>query len=357
MTECTSYDLVEWGEDFKKSQHKIASPTGKEVLVKVTAAGLCHSDLHIRKGFMDLGERGKLTFVQRGATLPLTLGHEIAGEVEAVGADVTDITVGQKVIVFPWIGCGECLACSEDRESDCTAMRIIGIHRNGGFASHVMVDDEKFVIDITGMDAATVAPYACSGLTVYNGLSKIGALRDHEWLAVLGAGGLGLNGIAIAKAMGFKQIVAIDIDDAKLQAASDMGADAVLNSAEEGAADTLVSLTSNALFGVLDTFGSEQTGTLAVTALTKSGRYVVVGQHGGDFKMPQIWLPQKALTVRGSHVGNSGQLRALIDMFRDGKLKPIPVTTQPLSSVNDAIAALQKGEVTGRIIFDPTMDD
>ena len=306
---------------------------------------------------MDLGERGKLTFVQRGATLPLTLGHEIAGEVEAVGADVTDITVGQKVIVFPWIGCGDCLACSEDRESDCTAMRIIGIHRNGGFASHVMVDDEKFVIDITGMDAATVAPYACSGLTVYNGLSKIGALRDHEWLAVLGAGGLGLNGIAIAKAMGFKQIVAIDIDDAKLQAASDMGADAVLNSAEEGAADTLVSLTGNALFGVLDTFGSEQTGTLAVTALTKSGRYVVVGQHGGDFKMPQIWLPQKALTVRGSHVGNSGQLRALIDMFRDGKLKPIPVTTQPLSSVNDAIAALQKGEVTGRIIFDPTMDD
>ena len=357
MTECTSYDLVEWGEDFKKSQHKIALPTGKEVLVKVTAAGLCHSDLHIRKGFMDLGERGKLTFVQRGATLPLTLGHEIAGEVEAVGADVTDITVGQKVIVFPWIGCGECLACSEDRESDCTAMRIIGIHRNGGFASHVMVDDEKFVIDITGMDAATVAPYACSGLTVYNGLSKIGALRDHEWLAVLGAGGLGLNGIAIAKAMGFKQIVAIDIDDAKLQAASDMGADAVLNSAEEGAADTLISLTGNALFGVLDTFGSEQTGTLAVTALTKSGRYVVVGQHGGDFKMPQIWLPQKALTVRGSHVGNSGQLRALIDMFRDGKLKPIPVTTQPLSSVNDAIAALQKGEVTGRIIFDPTMDD
>ena len=357
MTECTSYDLVEWGEDFKKSQHKIALPTGKEVLVKVTAAGLCHSDLHIRKGFMDLGERGKLTFVQRGATLPLTLGHEIAGEVEAVGADVTDITVGQKVIVFPWIGCGDCLACSEDRESDCTAMRIIGIHRNGGFASHVMVDDEKFVIDITGMDAATVAPYACSGLTVYNGLSKIGALRDHEWLAVLGAGGLGLNGIAIAKAMGFKQIVAIDVDDAKLQAASDMGADAVLNSAEEGAADTLISLTGNALFGVLDTFGSEQTGTLAVTALTKSGRYVVVGQHGGDFKMPQIWLPQKALTVRGSHVGNSGQLRALIDMFRDGKLKPIPVTTQPLSSVNDAIAALQKGEVTGRTIFDPTMDD
>ena len=356
MTDCTSYDLVEWGEDFKKNTYQIDQPQGNAVLVKVTAAGLCHSDLHIRKGFMDLGERGKLTFVQRGATLPLTLGHEIAGEVEAIGPDVTTLEVGQKVIVFPWIGCGDCLACSEDRESDCTSMRIIGIHRNGGFASHVVVDDEKFVIDITGMDPATVAPYACSGLTVYNGLSKIGALRDHEWLAVLGAGGLGLNGIAIAKAMGYKHIVAIDIDDEKLQTAKDMGADAVLNSATGDALEALLSLTQNTLFGVLDTFGSEQTGTLAVSALTKSGRYVVVGQHGGDFKMPQVWLPQKALTVRGSHVGNSGHLRALIDMFREGRLTPIPVTTKPLSAVNEAVASLQKGEVVGRIVFDPTLD-
>lgn len=354
MTSCISYDLVEWGEKFERCKNPLPELTPKGVIVKITASGLCHSDLHIKKGFMDLGERGKLTFTQRGASLPLTLGHEIAGVVEAVGAEVEGLEIGQPVIVFPWIGCGDCLACEEDRQSDCTAMRIIGIHRNGGFASHVMVEDEQFVIDITGLDPTIVAPYACSGLTVYNGLQKIGALRPHEWLAVLGAGGLGLNAISIAKALGVKHVLAVDVEDSKLELAREMGADAVINSSKREALEKIQQITSNQLFGVLDTFGSEQTGALAVAALTKSGRYVVVGQHGGDFKMPQIWLPQKALTVRGSHVGNCPQLRELIDMFRAGKLTPVPVSTMPLSQINEAMDALQAGQVNGRIVLVPS---
>ena len=358
MTSCESYDLTEWGQPFERCQRALPDVPDKGVLVKVTAAGLCHSDLHIKKGFMDLGERGKLTFTQRGAKLPLTLGHEIAGVVAAVGKEVTGFTLGQAVVVFPWIGCRTCLACAEDRESDCSAMRIIGIHRNGGFASHVVVEDEKFLVDIDGLDPAIVAPYACSGITVYNGLLKAGLTRPDEWLAVLGAGGLGLNAIAIAKAMGFENVIAVDIDDAKLASARDMGADKTLNSASaDGSAEALLAATQHKLFAVLDTFGSEQTGTLAVTALAKAGRYVVVGQHGGDFKMPQIWLPQKAMTVRGSHVGNSGHLRTLIQMYRQGRLKPIPVETRPLSAVNQAISELEAGQVTGRIVFDPTAGD
>jgi D-arabinose 1-dehydrogenase-like Zn-dependent alcohol dehydrogenase len=126
-----------------------------------------------------------------------------------------------------------------------------------------------------------------------------------------------------------------------------------LNSTAEDAEEQLKSLTENRLFAVLDTFGSGQTGALAVTALTKAGRYVVVGQHGGDFTLPQIWLPQKALTVRGSHVGNSPQLRRLIEMYKHGKLKPIPVEVRPLSSINEAIDDLQAGRVTGRIVLNP----
>ncbi len=356
MTDCCSYDLVEWGQPFEKRVYSCPSVPEKGVLVKITAAGLCHSDLHIKKGFMDLGEQGKLTFTQRGAKLPLTLGHEIAGEVEAVGAGVHDIHVGQKVVVFPWIGCGDCLACSQDRESDCTAMRIIGIHRNGGFASHVVVEDEKFVIDIDGLDPAIIAPYACSGLTVYNALLKAGITREHEWLAILGTGGLGLNAIAIARAMGFANIIAVDVNDEKLTAAREMGADKTLNALQENATEKLKQETENQLFAVIDTFGSGQTGALGVAALTKAGRYVVVGQHGGDFKMPQIWLPQKALTVQGSHVGNSLQLRALIDMFKAGKLKPIPVEVRALSAINRSVDDLQQGRVTGRIVLDPTLD-
>ena len=354
MTKCESYDLTEWGQPFERALKDLPAIPDKGVLVKVTAAGLCHSDLHIKKGFMDLGERGKLTFTQRGAKLPLTLGHEIAGVVEQIGAGVSDVAVGQSVVVFPWIGCRTCLACEEDRESDCSAMRIIGIHRDGGFASHVVVEDEKFLVDIDGLDPAIVAPYACSGITVYNGLLKAGLTRPTEWLAVLGAGGLGLNAIAIARAMGFQNIIAVDIDDAKLASARDMGADKTLNSTSGEAVDALITATDHKLFAVLDTFGSEQTGTLAVSALAKAGRYVVVGQHGGDFKLPQIWLPQKAMTVRGSHVGNSGHLRTLIQMYRHGKLRPIPVETRPLSAVNQSIAELESGQVNGRIVFDPT---
>ena len=176
---------------------------------------------------------------------------------------------------------------------------------------------------------------------------------DNEWLAVLGAGGLGLNGIAIAKAMGYTNIIAVDIDDAKLATAREMGASLTLNSTTEDAEEQLKNLTENRLFAVLDTFGSGQTGALAAAALAKAGRYVVVGQHGGDFTLPQIWLPQKALTVRGSHVGNSPQLRRLIEMYKQNKLKPIPIEVRPLSAINEAIDDLQAGRVTGRIVLNP----
>ena len=356
MERYTSFDLTEWGEPFEEALHEMPQVTGREVLVRITASGLCHSDLHIKKGFMDLGEKGKLTFTERGATLPLTLGHEMAGDVAAAGPDAT-VTAGQSVVIFPWIGCRNCTPCDEDRESDCTSMRILGIHRNGGFATHVVVEDEKFLVDIQGLDPAKVAPYACSGLTVYNALSKVGPLRDGQWLAILGAGGLGLNAVAIAKALGYRHIIAVDIDDAKLEAAQKVGASQVVNARADDAVDQLKALTDNQLFGVVDTFGSEQTGALAVTAMTKAATYVVVGQHGGDFKMPQIWLPQKAMTVRGSHVGNSPQLATLIQMYRDGKLQDIPIETRPLSAVNEAIDDLHAGRVTGRIVFVPdTLD-
>ena len=351
MSEYTSYDLVAWGQPFEKRRRQTPNPTGHEVLVRVTAAGLCHSDLHFKKGVMDLGEEGELSFSDRGAEIPMTIGHEVAGIIEVVGPDVTTVTVGQQVLVFPWVGCGACLACTEDRESDCMAMRIIGLKQNGGFATRCLVEHEKFLVDIDGLDPADVVPHACSGITVYNALTKLGPLRHGEWLAVFGAGGLGLNAIAIARAMDFETIIAVDIDEAKLEAARAMGAAKVMNSRREDAVAELQRLAQNNLMGVVDTFGGDSTGNLAVRALVKSGRYVVVGQHGGDFKMPQVWLPQKAMTVRGSHVGNSPQLREIIRLVRAGKVRQMPIDRRPLAQINQAIADLEAGKVTGRIVF------
>ena len=127
MKNYTSYDLIEWGKPFEKSQHALPEPTLSEVLIRVTDAGLCHSDLHVQKGYMDFGEEERLTFAERGAQLPMKIGHEIAGIVEAIGDKVKNVSTGQQVLVFPWIGCGGCLACHENRESDCSVMRIVGL--------------------------------------------------------------------------------------------------------------------------------------------------------------------------------------------------------------------------------------
>jgi D-arabinose 1-dehydrogenase-like Zn-dependent alcohol dehydrogenase len=352
--ECyTSYDLIEWGKPFEKRKSTLPSASGAEVLVRVTAAGLCHSDLHVQKGYMDLGEEGRLTFAERGAVLPMTFGHEVAGIVEAVGSDVGSVKVGQQVLVFPWIGCGDCEACWADRESDCSVMRIIGLKQKGGFATHCLVEHEKFLVDIDGLDAADVVPHACAGITVYNALEKLGALREGEWMAIMGCGGLGMNAISIARAMGFDKIIAVDIDDTKLDTALDMGATKVMNSRRDDAVAELQELAQGRLMGVLDTFGGASTGQIAVRALSKAGRYLLVGQAGGNFQMPQVWLPQKALTVRGSHVGNSPQLRALIEMVRAGKIKQMPIERRPLSEINQAVEDLEEGRVTGRIVFQP----
>ena len=357
MTKYISYDLVNWGQPFEKRHNELSWPTGKEVLVRVTAAGLCHSDLHIQKGYMNLGEEGKLTFAERGAVLPMTFGHEIAGIVHSVGEGVTTVRPGQQVLIFPWIGCGVCESCLDDRESDCMSMRIIGLKQKGGFATHCLVESEKFLVDIEGLDAADVVPHACSGITVYNALEKMGALRDGEWMAILGCGGLGMNAVAIARAMGFVNIVAVDIDDTKLDTAREMGATKVMNSRRCDAIFELQNLAAGRLMGVIDTFGSASTSNLAVRALYKAGRYIVVGQAGGDFKLPQLWLPQKAMTIRGSHVGNLTQLRALIDMVRAGKIRQMPIERRPLSDINQAVKDLEAGRVTGRIVFQPGQDD
>ena len=166
-----------------------------------------------------------------------------------------------------------------------------------------------------------------------------------------------MNAIAIARALGFENIIAVDVDDTKLKTAREMGAVKVLNSRDEEAVSKLQKLANNKLMGVLDTFGGSATAQLAVRALAKSGCFLIVGQAGGDFNMPQVWLPQKAMSVRGSHVGNSPQLRKIINMVRGGKIKQMPIDRRPLSEINQAVHDLENGKVTGRIVFQPSEND
>jgi D-arabinose 1-dehydrogenase-like Zn-dependent alcohol dehydrogenase len=349
----TSYDLVAFGKPLEARQREMPEPEGTEVLVRVRRSGVCHSDIHIAEGFFDLGEEGHLRMEDRGMKLPMAMGHEILGEVVAAGPEAGDVEIGKTMLVHPWIGCSkpDCRACSSGRENDCIGMRALGVVRDGGYGEYVLVDHPKFLVDIDGLDLDTVTPYACSGVTVYNALKKAGMTEEDEWLAVMGCGGLGLNAVAIARGMGFRNIVAVDIDDRKLQAAVEMGADAVLNGNREDALEEMRMITGNKLLAVVDTVGAPSTSRLAVRALLKTGRYVVVGLYGGDFKMPLPWLPQKAMTVRGSYVGSCNDLRELIDLVRSGKVKELPVTSRPLAEASQTLEDLKAGRITGRVVL------
>ncbi|WP_306113031.1 MULTISPECIES: alcohol dehydrogenase [unclassified Roseovarius] len=351
MTNCTHYDLVEFGAALEERTTPLRAPAGEEVLLEVICTGVCHSDLHIIDGEFDLGEEGVMRMADRGMKLPRTLGHETVGRVSAVGPDADTSMIGQKMLVFPWLGCGSCRPCHEGRSNDCMAMRIIGLVQDGGYASHMLVENAEALVDCDGLDPATVASHACSGLTVYNALGKLDPPHPESWLAILGVGGLGLNAVAIAAAMGYRNILAADINEANLKAARDIGASVTLNTRADDALDRLRELTGGQLTDVLDTVGAPQTARLAVHGLIKGGRYVVVGLHGGDFKMPQPWLPQKAMTVMGSHVGTRAQLQDLIALVRSGKVKPLPVECRPMDAINDALSDLHAGRVTGRVVL------
>ncbi len=351
MTNCTHYDLVEFGAALEQQTTQLRAPSGEEILLEVICTGVCHSDLHIIEGQFDLGEEGVMRMADRGMKLPRTLGHETVGRVSAVGPDADPALVGRTMLVFPWLGCGDCRPCQEGRSNDCMAMRIIGLVQDGGYASHMLVENAEALVDCDGLDPATVASHACSGLTVYNALGKLAIPHSESWLAILGVGGLGLNAVAIAHAMGYRNILAADINDANLCAARDMGATMTLNTKADDALEQLHEQTGGQLSDVLDTVGAPQTARLAVHGLIKGGRYVVVGLHGGDFKMPQPWLPQKAMTVMGSHVGTRAQLHELIALVRGGKVKPLPVECRPMGVINDALSDLHAGRVTGRIVL------
>lgn len=351
MSQYSHFDLTEFGKPLEKITEDIPDLQGTQVLLEILSSGVCHSDLHIIEGEFDLGEEGVLRMADRGMKLPRTLGHENVGKVIATGPDSDSSLIGQNMLVFPWVGCGSCRPCQEGRTNDCMAMRNIGLVQNGGYATHMLVENANVLVNVDDLEPTLMASHACSGLTVYNALGCLDSSHEDSWLAVMGVGGLGLNAIAIAKAMGFTNIVAVDINDANLTAAREMGATAILNSNTPDAIEQLREITGNALTDVLDTVGVASTVRIAVHAMIKGGRYVVVGLHGGDFKMPQPWLPQKAMTIRGCHVGTIKQLQELVDLVRAGKIKQMPVQIRPMDQVNAALDDLRQGNVTGRIIL------
>ena len=283
---------------------------------------------------------------------PFTMGHEPFGVVEALGSAVSRIDkklkVGQKKLVFPWIGCGKCAVCRAGQDNYCVSgSRFLGVNRPGAYSTHVLVPHPKYLIDTAGIDDSFASTLACSAVTAYSATAKLPVLGPKDWVAILGCGGLGLIGISVLRAKGVKNIIGCDIDDAKLAAAARAGAKKTLNMRSPEAMQAL-----QGVAGAIDFVGSPATAGPGIAALRKGGRYVICGLFGGELSHPLPPIAQRAIGIVGSYVGNLQELKEVVALAKKKKLKPTPVETRPAAQANGALEHLKAGKVLGRVVLD-----
>jgi len=347
-----SYDVCECGAPLRLMRRPTPTPSGTEVLLKMVAAGVCHSDLHLSDGYFDLGGGKRLKLEDRGMKLPLTLGHENVGEVAAVGAEAGSVKLGARMLAHPWIGCGTCKVCRRGEENICQSMRSLGVYRNGGYADYMLVPHPRYLIDIGDLPPERAAPLACSGVTTYSALKKVGTLKTDPTV-IIGAGGLGLMCLALHKMMGGHSAIVVDIDKGKREAALQAGARAVVDGGAADAAQQIISATGGGAWATIDYVGSSASARLGIDSLIKGGKYIIVGLFGGDIAVALPTLPMRALTIQGSYVGSLAETTELVDLVRRNGLPQVPVATRPLDDINAVFDELRAGKIIGRVVLTP----
>lgn len=325
-------------------------PKVAEVLVRIERCGLCHSDLHIQDGYADLGG-GKKLDTTRGMTLPFTLGHEIAGVVDEVGPDVPAGLVGAKKAVFPWIGCGQCRDCKNGDENLCARQRFLGVSIDGGFASHVLVPDAKYLLDYDPLPVNQAATLMCSGVTAYGALKRLVDCPRQRNLLLIGLGGVGMMGLSFAQAMFKQPITVADLSPAARETALKNGAANAYDPSEPDVIKRILKETDGGFDEVVDFAGNEKSMAFAVAVAARGGKVVVSGLMGGQFTLPMVQWVYKRLTVEGFMVGTLAEAHELMALARAGKIKPTPMREEPMGDVQKWIDELRAGHVVGRIVL------
>ena len=329
-------------------------PTGTQVLLRVRAAGVCHSDLHLQEGGYDLGNGRTLSLKDRGVTLPRTLGHETVGEIVSWGEEVTDLAAGQVRLIYPWIGCGECPACLRGDENLCIgAPRVLGVHRDGGFADHILVPHPRYLVDTQGIAPEAAAPLACSGLTAYAAVRKVREVALRKPVVLIGAGGVGQTAIGLLRAIGGVGAVVVDISADKRQSAAAAGAIATVDANAPDAMALVQAAVGAPVEAVFDFVGAPQSAALAFDLVVKGGKLVMVGLYGGATPWSLPLIPMKALTIEGSYVGNLAEMRELVALVAGGSVPRVPLDVRPLAEGNAAMADLHAGRIAAKAVLRP----
>lgn len=318
-----------------------------QVLLKVTAAGLCHSDEFVMSLKKD----------QLGFPLPLTLGHEGAGIVEELGAGVDNISVGDSVAVYgPW-GCGRCIKCAQGKENYCLraqteGIRPPGLGAAGAMAEYMIVDDPRHLVPLGDLDPVKNVSLTDAGLTPYHAIKQsLPKLGAGSTAVVIGAGGLGHVGIQILRALSGTRVIALDVNDEKLELARDVGAHDVLISNEK-AADTITEMTNGrGADAVFDFVGAQPTVEIAGAAVSTEGDVTIVGIGGGALPVGYGTIAND-VAVRTPYWGSRSEFLEVLELARSGAIN-VEVETFSLDDGPHAYERLHDGKIRGRGVIVP----
>jgi alcohol dehydrogenase, propanol-preferring len=344
--------LVDYGKPLQATEAATPKPQGSEVLLRVTHCGVCHSDIHLQDGYFDLGGGQKLD-VRGNRPLPFTLGHEIAGTVEAAGPDAKGVTQGRFYAAYPWIGCGKCGLCARGDEHMCNVPQALGVTVDGGYATHVLVPHPRYLLDVEGIAPGIAGALMCSGLTGYGAIKKALPYLKAGPLLIVGLGGVGMMGLQFARALTDKAIFAADIDKSKRDAALMLGAAEAFDPADVGARKAIAKASGGGIGAAVDFAGSDKSLGFAQGTVAKGGAAIVVGLFGGSFSLPVPMFPLRALTIMGSYVGSTSEAREMLDLVKAGKVAPIPVETRALGETSRSLDDLRAGKIVGRVVITP----
>ena len=318
----------------------IPSPKAGEVLIKVQACGVCHSDLHAVDGdWVPL------------PNLPLIPGHEVVGHVAEVGAGVNHFKVGERIGV-PWMysACGHCEFCLAGMETICLSAEASGYTKPGGYAEY-MIADAAFCGRIPdSADSYEIAPILCAGVTTYRGLKRTG-VRPGQWMTVIGIGGLGHIAVQYARAMGMR-VAAVDVSDEKLALAKSYGAELLVNAANTDPGGEIKSRIGGS-HGAVVTAVSARAFEQSVSVLRNGGTVCWIGLPGGkqdEIRLSISGIVNGEASIRGSNVGTRQDLQEAIDFAANG-LVTSKIEKQPLESINEIFVRMKKGQISGRVVL------
>ena len=316
----------------------VPQPGAGQVVVKIAATGVCHTDLHAAEG--DWPVKPKPPFIP---------GHEGVGHVSAVGAGVRHVKEGDRVGV-PWLytACGHCRHCLGGWETLCTEQQNTGYSVNGGFAEYVLADPNYVGHLPANIGFVEIAPILCAGVTVYKGL-KVTDTKPDDWVVVSGIGGLGHMAVQYAKAMGLN-VIAVDVDDAKLDLARRLGAALTVNARSQDPV-AFVKKEVGGAQGVLVTAVSPKAFEQALGMVGRGGTVSLTGLPPGDFPLSIFDTVLNGITVRGSIVGTRLDLQEAMAFAGEGKVKAT-VATAKLEQINDVFTRMRQGDIQGRIVLD-----